>query len=170
MRTSHVTGKVAVVAGATAGVALFAAPAQATTGVRADVQWKVDQVIAEHPGARQTAPGTVTFADGVVLTIPTASTAGVCATGAYCFYQDTNYRGRKLTFRDCANNGLWQYLTDYGFGNKTSSWQNFTKHTVVVYDQNATPPAPLWNETPGGESVNVGGEDNKADGFQTYCG
>ncbi|TDC97729.1 peptidase inhibitor family I36 protein [Actinomadura sp. 7K507] len=174
MRIPHLTRAVTTVVAVVATTAtVLAAPAHAATGgAQADVQRQVDQVVAGHPGAQQTGSGTVRFADGVELTIPAAgSTAGVCDAGAYCFFQWDDYEGRKLTFRDCGPTGLWQYLTDYGFGNYTTSWQNYTDHTVVVYDQATAPPTHLWTENPGAESTYVGPSvDNKADSFQTYCG
>lgn len=171
MKTRHLV-QAATVAGVATMAAAFAAPAQAaTSGPQADVQQQVNRITAGHPGARQTGPGTVTFSDGVVLTIPAAgAAAGVCTSGSYCFFQYTNYGGRKLTFKDCGANGLWQYLTDYGFGNSTSSWQNYSKNTVLVYDQGTTPPTTLWTENPGGESTSTGNADNKADAFETFCG
>ncbi|GAA4235602.1 hypothetical protein GCM10022254_43200 [Actinomadura meridiana] len=170
MRISHVAR--AGTASAAAVTLLTASPAQAAPeGAGTNVLRQVSQVVAEHPGARQTGPGTVTFDNGAVLTIPAAgATAGLCASGWYCFFQNTNYGGRKLSFRDCGATGLWQFLTDYGFGNSTSSWQNFTKHTVLVYDQDTQPPSTLWTENPSGESTNAGGADNKADAFETFCG
>ncbi|NDU71586.1 hypothetical protein GWI34_02950 [Actinomadura sp. DSM 109109] len=160
------------VAAVAAGTALLAAPAQAMPGgAQADVQRQVDQVVRQHPDAQQSGPGTVTFGNGVELTIPAAGAIVTpCASGAYCFFQEKNYGGRKLTFRDCGANGLWQFLTDYGFGNQTSSWQNYTNHTVLVYDQATQPPPTLWTENPGAESVEVGDADNKADAFETFCG
>lgn len=129
------------------------------------------QIVTGHSGARQSGPGTVTFTNGVELSIPApGAVTGACATGAYCFFQYKNYGGRKLTFRDCGKTGLWQFLTDYGFGDSSSSWQNFTKHTVLVFDQATQPPTHLWTENPDAESVDVGSADNKADAFQTFCG
>jgi hypothetical protein len=163
----------AVIAASAIAAAMLAVPAQAATGgARADVQQQVDQVVSGHVGAWQTGPGTVTFSNGVVLTIPAAGTAaGQCDSGSYCFFQYTNYGGRKLTFKDCGANGLWQYLTDYGFGNKTSSWQNYSTNTVLVYNQATTPPTTLWTENPGAESLDVGtATDNRADAFETFCG
>lgn len=162
-----------VVAASAIASAMLAAPAQATTdSAQADVQQQVDQVVSEHPGSRQTGPGRVTFTNGVVLTIPAAgAAAGQCDAGSYCFFQYTNYGGRKLTFKDCSDTGLWQYLTDYGFGNKTSSWQNSSTSTVLVYNQATTPPTTLWTENPSAESSDVGtAVDNKADAFETFCG
>lgn len=164
---------ISVIAAAGIAAAMLAAPAQAATGnAQADVQQQVDQVVTSHPGARQTGQGTVTFSDGAVLTIPAVGTAaGQCDSGSYCFFQYTNYGGRKLTFKDCGATGLWQYLTDYGFGNKTSSWQNYSTNTVLVYNQATTPPTTLWTENPGAESADVGtAVDNKADAFETFCG
>ncbi|WP_242614072.1 peptidase inhibitor family I36 protein [Actinomadura roseirufa] len=160
-----------------AGMVVSALPAQGQevppTPVQPGVQVQIDDQLAKFPGGAQTGANEVSYRDGrVTLTIPAdMAAADPCATGAYCFYDGKDFTGRKLTFRDCGKTGLWQFLTDYGFGNKTSSWQNRTKHTVVVYDQATQPPTTLWTENPGAESVNVGtAADNKADAFETICG
>ncbi|MGK5554738.1 peptidase inhibitor family I36 protein [Actinomadura kijaniata] len=91
-----------------------------------------------------------------------------CASDAYCFYEHKDFGGRKLTFRDC---GGWQYLTDYGFGNKTTSWVNNTKHQVLVYDEGTSPRELLWTMGAKTASASVGTAPNdKADSFLTYCG
>jgi hypothetical protein len=36
-----------------------------------------------------------------------------------CLYEFTNWGGRRLQFKDP---GYWQFLNDYGFANKASSW------------------------------------------------
>ncbi|MFC6880842.1 MULTISPECIES: peptidase inhibitor family I36 protein [Actinomadura] len=96
-----------------------------------------------------------------------SAAADPCATVAYCFYDGANFTSRKLTSRGC---GGWQYLTDYGFGNKTSSWTNATRNTVQVYDEEVTPRKHLWTESPSTASANVGTTAyNKADSFLTYC-
>ncbi|WP_165975724.1 peptidase inhibitor family I36 protein [Actinomadura rubrisoli] len=103
----------------------------------------------------------------VTFPTPVDPAAQACVANTYCFYDGANFTGRKLTFRDC---GGWQYLTDYGFGNKTSSWHNKSKNNVQVYDEEASPRKQLWSEQPDASSVNVGSAAyNKADSFLTYC-
>ncbi|NEA24581.1 peptidase inhibitor family I36 protein [Actinomadura bangladeshensis] len=161
---------IAVAAGA-AAVTGLAGPASAggsATGPSAQEQ--VNAQLRQYPGGVQTGPNEISYKGGrVLLTIPAKGSAAAdpCATGAYCFYDGPDFTGRKLTFRDC---GGWQYLTDYGFGNKTSSWTNATPNTVKVYDEDVSPRVLLWTENPGAASANVGsGPYNKADAFLTYC-
>ncbi|WP_344892204.1 peptidase inhibitor family I36 protein [Actinomadura meridiana] len=93
--------------------------------------------------------------------------AAACPSGWYCFYESKNFGGRRLQFRDC---GGTQYLTNYGFGNQTTSWQNTTKHTVYVYDNAATPPTYMWTEEPTTAALQVGETfDDRADSFYTGC-
>ncbi|MFC6883407.1 peptidase inhibitor family I36 protein [Actinomadura yumaensis] len=159
------TGTVAVAAATTSANASTVREKQP-----ADLQAQVNEQLRNYPGGVQISPNEVTYKHGrVVLTIPDGRSAAAdpCATGAYCFYDGANFTGRKLTFRDC---GGWQYLTDYGFGNKTSSWTNATKNETLVYDDDVKPQKLLWTERPGGASANVGtAAYNKADSFLTYC-
>jgi len=79
----------------------------------------------------------------------------------YCVFQDANYGGRMLQFRDCTTAGYVNDLSDYGFQNETTSWVQtdiFPGKTVAVYDQYHS--QPLWNEVSHGgtynQSPNVG--------------
>ncbi|MGI5420252.1 hypothetical protein [Actinomadura luteofluorescens] len=169
MRPPKLPRTLAVAALAVAA-AMVAAPAQAATRTpQAEVQRQVDRVLAGHPDARQSAPGTVTFAGGAILEIPEAGTmATACTAGWYCFYADNDFGGRKLSFHDC---GLTQYLTNYGFGNQTSSWRNTSVNTVYADDNNTQPPTQMWTEEPKSEAAAVGATfDNRADSFYTACG
>ncbi|MGK5551972.1 peptidase inhibitor family I36 protein [Actinomadura kijaniata] len=145
------------------------ADAAATPGPA--VQDQVDAQLRAYPGGIQTGPREVSYRGGkVTLTFPDparTAAADTCATGAYCFYEHKDFGGRKLTFRDC---GGWQYLTDYGFGNKTSSWSNRSKNTVKVYDEGVSPRQELWLMEPDAASANIGlAVNDKADSFLTYC-
>jgi Peptidase inhibitor family I36 len=150
---------------AAAGTLVATAPANAGT----TVQDQVNTQLSAYSGGVQTAPNEVSYKGGKVTVAfqDLTPAADTCATDAYCFYDGKDFAGRKLTFRDC---GGWQYLTDYGFGNKTSSWSNPSKNTVKVYDEDVSPRGELWTENPGAASSNVGsGPYNKADSFLTYC-
>jgi hypothetical protein len=52
--------------------------------------------------------------NGLVAAVP------ACASGWLCLYELTNGGGRRLQFRD----EFWNYLSDYAFERKTSSWRN----------------------------------------------
>ncbi len=83
----------------------------------------------------------------------------------YCFYEHSNYGGRRLQFADC---GYLQSLNNYGFFAQASSWVNLTRNTVYVYDQYG---ASLWVEQPGAKSSYVGNFANdRASYFDPRCG
>lgn len=151
------------------GAAVFCGTGPASAD-GSSAQEQINTQLRQYPDGVQTGPNEISYKGGrVTLTIPagTGAVADPCATGAYCFYDGPDFTGRKLTFRDC---GGWQYLTDYGFGNKTSSWTNATTNTVKVYDEDVSPRALLWTENPSTASANVGSAPyNKADSFLTYC-
>lgn len=172
MRPTRPTARGVITVGTTIAAAtlaaMLAAPAQAATSdARADVQQQVDQQITRYGGV-QTGPGEVSYRAGTVkLLIGAAPADQTCASGWYCFYQYKDYGGRKLQFQDC---GSTQYLTNYGFGNKTTSWKNASKHTIYTYNNATTPPTSLWTEEPNSASANVGDTlDNRADSFYTAC-
>ncbi|TMQ99257.1 hypothetical protein ETD83_18060 [Actinomadura soli] len=153
------------------GAALFGAAGTALAAPPdAFVQAQIDQQLRTYPGGVQTGADEVSYKGGsVIVTFPSATNAAnPCTAGWYCFYQHKDFTGRKLSFRDCGGN---QSLTDYGFGNQTSSWDNTTKHTVEVYDRDVSPFATLWREAPRSSSSQVSATTNeKADFFHTYCG
>ncbi|WP_067479527.1 peptidase inhibitor family I36 protein [Actinomadura hibisca] len=157
--------------GTGSALALLAGAASASPAP--SVQEQIDVQLRNYPGGVQTAPNEVSYRGGqVVVTIPANATAGVaadpCAANAYCFYDGRDFTGRKLTFRDC---GGTQYLTNYGFGDKTSSWQNKSLHAVYVYDNATTPPTHMWTEESGAATAVVStAHYNKADSFFTRCG
>lgn len=163
-----------LIAGAVAGVGVTAtsAASAAATTQPPSVQDQISSQLRDYPGGVQTGPREVSYEGGkVTLSFPAAGTraaADPCTPGAYCFYDGPDFTGRKLTFFDC---GGWQYLTDYGFGNKTSSWQNTSINHVQVYDLEPSPIVLLWTKAPNSASSNVGtAAYNKADGFRTLCG
>lgn len=90
-------------------------------------------------------------------------------TGWYCFFQNSGFGGRRLRFQD---SGYFQYLSDYGFENQTTSWVNNRNQDVRVWDNNT---GLLWCSDSHSASLNVGTTRNdKADYFylQTtdgYC-
>lgn len=152
-----------------ASAAVFAGLVGSASAAGSYTQEQINAQLRNYPGGVQTGPNEVSYKGGKVTVAFPANSPAVdpCAAGAYCFYDGPDFTGRKLTFRDC---GGWQYLTDYGFGNKTSSWHNKSKNTVQVYDEDVTPSKQLWTEQPDASSANVGSAAyNKADSFLTYC-
>lgn len=165
MKSAKMTRFAGITASLAAAIgALGAAPASAA-GL---LQQRIDAQLASHPGGVQTGPGEISYQGGSVkLTIPSDAAPLPCASGWYCFYQYKNFEGRRLSFRDC---GGTQFLTDYGFGNQTSSWRNTTTHLVIVYDQDTNPYERLWREPAYGASSDVGAAaDNRAEFFDTTC-
>jgi hypothetical protein len=147
------------------------------------LQAQVDQQLAEHPGGVQTEPGVIEYDGGAVRVVieepdsagggalsrstAAASTVHGCATSLtakwVCFYDDRDFGGRMLQFRDA---GL-QSLADYGFSNKVSSWVNTTGRTVSVYDT-AGGTTRIWTEGANSFSSYVGNSLNdRASSFRS---
>lgn len=161
-------------------VTLTEAETDATVGVSLQDlnQAQIDRVLRRHPGGVQISDHEVAWNDGsVVLAFPTVQESLCfpgsgcvhgCPSGWYCFYQYRDFGGRRLQFRDCSRGGTTQFLTDYGFGNKTSSWVvNRSLNFVNVNDSGSG--RNLWNEHSHSVSRYVGSaNDNKADWFICY--
>jgi hypothetical protein len=58
--------------------------------------------------------------DPLVASAGAAAAVPTCASGWLCLYETAGGVGRRLQFRD----EFWNYLSDYGFDRKTSSWRN----------------------------------------------
>ncbi len=86
--------------------------AHADTG-STDMQDRIDAVLQEQPGGTQIAWNEVSWNDGdVVLTLASASTSqgvttfaavGGCTSGKFCAYNQTGYRGDKITYSTCTS-------------------------------------------------------------------
>jgi hypothetical protein len=74
-----------------------------------------------------------------------------CPAGWLCLYQDANFQGRMLKFRD----NQWQQLSGYGFNDKTSSWKNRLGRAACL----------SWNWPPGSKKVSL-----SANGESTHMG
>jgi len=115
------------------------------------------------PGQR-TAPASSKAA--LALTEPAASAAAAgsagsvvpfdvagCPAGAtdnrwYCFYQDSNFGGRRLqwNYAHCdVHHGDYIDFVNYSFAAETSSWVNTGTLTVYTFDEGWYP---LWTESP----------------------
>lgn len=98
---------------AVAAVLLAIAPTSAAVASENnDMQVRIDAVLHAHPGGTQIAWNEVSWDDGdVVLTLASEApvevsplaAVGNCASGTFCAYTDTSYRGDKLTFSACTN-------------------------------------------------------------------
>ena len=164
---------------------------------QASVQAQIDSFLTKHKDAAQTGPDEVSWNDGaVVMTWPDPSTGKVrpaqaanngktdaggeigtmdvngCPEGytvrdAYCFYEHSNFAGRMLKFYDC---GGQQYMGQYGFNDKTSSWVNTINNTVIARDFDGTRHVAMWYEQPRTKSSYVGNTYNdRLDAFTTIC-
>lgn len=166
-------------------------PPQVAAGEALDRE--IDQFVAAHPGSSRVSEYVVAWDGGAVtLTWPNPATGRAdslvtmnamsgdmsamdvegCQSGPftsdyYCFYQYSNWGGRKLSFKDC---GYTQYFADYGFRNEASSWVNTTNNTVRVYDYASGADILLWREEPDAKSSYVGsGANDRADYFRPAC-
>ena len=150
------------------------------------IQDQINQVIAAH-GGTQISPNQVAWNDGaVILTIPSSQAAtptpspkaqaaavapairSNCPTsgGWFCFFQDINYGGRMLQFRDC----FTQYFANYGFAGQASSWDNPSNERNLNVFSSAPPYSfYLWSETHNSRSSWVGSANNdRADYFDCW--
>jgi hypothetical protein len=156
---------------------MTAVPAEAGSSVDNSLQGEVNRVLAQHPGGRQISDHQIAWNHGsVVLSLPArghealaaAGSVQGCPAGWFCFYADLNWGGRKLQFSDCSSGGTTQFLTDYGFGNQTSSWVVNRGLNFVNVNDNETGNN-LWNEAGNSSSAWVGAAANdRADWFICY--
>jgi hypothetical protein len=133
---------------------------------------QVQDLLEGFPEATQVDDHSISWDDGnVVLVLPgddagelSAAAVHGCPSGWYCVYQDRNWRGRRLQFKNCSRNDL----SNYGFRDQTSSWVNNGPHRVQVKNDLIFRPDPvLWTMPPHTSSAYVGNANNdKADYFQ----
>jgi hypothetical protein len=113
--------------------------------------------VPNNPSAR------AEFADSAVSPASAALDTHGCPSGWtqkwYCVYQDRDFGGRMLEFKDCGPSGnpAYNYLSDYGFAYQTSSWVNTKTDTSVNVYQGYTY---LWSESPNSLSSWVGSANN----------
>jgi Peptidase inhibitor family I36 len=156
------------------GLLMAPATALATPSVSPDpgtqpLQDQIDAQLRLAPGGKQIGQNQIAWRDGaVVMTFPESPVtvlAPRCPDGWTCFFEHRDWGGRMLQFRDC---GLWQWFSDYGFRNQTSSWHNRLNQWVYVDDDDAG--VRLWNEFPQARSSWVGSAANdKADSLFIVC-
>ncbi|MFJ6438289.1 peptidase inhibitor family I36 protein [Streptomyces sp. NPDC091416] len=85
----------------------------------------------------------------------------------YCFYQNTNFGGRRLQWNAAHTSRV--YFSAYDFDNETSSWSNKGGKTIRVYEDFwVNNPTHLWTEENHSSSSSVYyADDNRADYFVT---
>jgi hypothetical protein len=89
----------------------------------------------------------------------TPTTASCTPNGYTYVYEDADFRGRRLQFRD---NGYWQGYDTYGFRNKQSSWSNPRCYSVWLKDIDTNPDS-YYIEGANSSSRNMGSWNNRAD-------
>jgi hypothetical protein len=158
--------------------AAIAAGGASATGASADepsLQDQIDHQLAVTQGGVQTAPNQVSYQDGhVVVTFPMPGSARAldiegCPEGLsvkwYCFYEDPDFKGRRLQFNDCSPGGVTQYFSNFDFAARTSSWAN-TKNGGAIYVYNGN--TRLWTEHPNTKDARLGADDNHATYFTCH--
>ncbi|MFG3199873.1 peptidase inhibitor family I36 protein [Streptomyces sp. NPDC048208] len=98
----------------------------------------------------------------------------------YCFYQYSNYKGRRLQFSAAYSMQYAVMFDAYGFENKTSSWTNKGAKEIYVGGRTVTGSnyscnhyvddkrPVLWEENEHSHSPSLGSLDNKADCFWAW--
>ena len=131
-----------------------------------ELQLELAEVQHAHGGVVRAA-NELAWDDDVSLAIPVKGGGDAltsCASGKFCFYENRDFGGRRLTF-----GGLgFQYFDDYGFRDRASSWKNRTTTTVRVYNERRIDHVlgTLWVEAGLTQSAYVGSSSNdKADQF-----
>ncbi len=105
--------KTAIVIGTCVVLMLSWISTPANASQAGSMQQRVDAVLEENPGGAQTAWNEVSWGDGdVVLTLaPLASDNAIvsltavagCTSGRFCVYNQTGYRGDKITYSTCTS-------------------------------------------------------------------
>ncbi len=141
----------ALVAGLTVSVCPAAVGETAASTVLSSAQARqldarVQAELGRVPGGKRVGLNEIAWNGGnVVMTLGVAGgdvgaqAYGPCDSGWYCVYEawhwnDYNRDMRKLRFRDCSSSGVHNDLSDWGFENRTSSWDNRSRAGVEVYD------------------------------------
>jgi hypothetical protein len=150
-------------------IAAGAGPAAAAP-TASSLQQQIDEQLRLAPGGTQTSANQIAWRNGtVVMTFPQGGVgtfaASDCPAGWFCFWQHSNFEGRRLQFSDCGQ----QDLVTYGFRNQTSSWRNRTSSVIAVWQEDVIDDL-LWTEPAQSQSSYVGAADNdRADYFNRLC-
>lgn len=163
-----------------AKIAAEAKEAGLTAGEAAGLQKQVDAQLAKTRGAVQTGVNEITSLDGgAVLTLPlpgenqargvdeSVGTLGTANCSKYytCLYEDRDFNGRRLAWKDCQFN----HLNNWDFTDKTSSYHNNQSTGTVtrVYNWSNGAWVQLWASKAPSSSSYVGSSLNdKADALR----
>ncbi|MEV8065496.1 peptidase inhibitor family I36 protein [Streptomyces sp. NPDC085995] len=158
--------------------ARVSAPAGASS---AEIAEAADAIVADSGASDVADEGSDDAPSGVVSAAASDSSCPTVTFGNdwYCFYQYTNYGGRRLQFSAAYSTANAIMFDAYGFENKTSSWSNKGGKTIYVGGRtvsgnnyscnhwvNGKSPR-LWTEGDHSHSPSVGSLDNQADCFWT---
>ncbi|MDR6596376.1 hypothetical protein ACFFSW_27015 [Saccharothrix longispora] len=138
----------------------------------------VDAQLRLTPGGTRTAADEVSWHGGkVVMTWRPPADGGVvplvtCRSEGWCFHEHSDFNegsssGRTLWFQDCN----WQDLADWGFSDKTSSWQNRSGNTIKVINHASGKTGhgsdgTLFRMSPKSSARSIGSNNDKADHFE----
>jgi hypothetical protein len=173
-RRAHRIASMLVALVLAAAAVAIAAPAGASPRADAALQASIDTHLRLAGGTQITRNQIAWNGGTVIMTFPepasastTAARAPRCPGGGWaCFFEHRDWGGRMLQFQSC---GYYQYFSDYGFDNQTSSWHNRQAfRSVDVYDW---VDGGLWHMEQGNVSSSyVGNQRNdKADYFMINC-
>ncbi|MFI6296037.1 peptidase inhibitor family I36 protein [Nonomuraea sp. NPDC050790] len=131
----------AILAAISVGLTLLcAAGATAASATTDPVQQKIDKILAESPGGKQTSKNTIAWQNGdIILTLVAknartqAADVAPCPDGRFCLFSDSNFGGSVVSFRDRLCDNRVVNLTAFNFNDVTSSWANNTDFDVDVW-------------------------------------
>jgi hypothetical protein len=156
----------------------FAMPASASSSAAAPPAVRASQpsallqeVLRTHPDAKQLSASQISFdrGHGVLTVSNSPAVLSDCQTGWYCFWQDTNFSGRKVQYSQCSGssgNGNYYNLANDLFDNATTAFANNTNYSIRVFDNNNAGGTQLWTEGSHSTSSDVGwGNNDRASSF-----
>ncbi|WLQ65196.1 MULTISPECIES: peptidase inhibitor family I36 protein [Streptomyces] len=161
-------------------ILVFPLPGESAAPVSSASAQKLQAKVAGLPlSTTEEEPAGVDPESGVSIAASDSCPTETFGNDWYCFYQYTNYGGRRLQWNASKDTYSPVYFSAYGFENKTSSWSNKGGLTIDVRNRSKTGSDQscsavgggirLWLEAEHSRSSNVGAaDDNKADCFWTY--
>ncbi|GAA5064736.1 peptidase inhibitor family I36 protein [Streptomyces similanensis] len=158
--------------------AKVSAPAGASS---ADIAEAADAIVADSATDDAADEGSGDDPSGIVSGAGSDSSCPTVVFGNdwYCFYQYTNYGGRRLSFSAAYSTANAIMFDSYDFENRTSSWSNKGGKTIYVAGRTVAnnnyscnhwvngKSGLLWKEGDHSHSPSLGSLDNQADCFWT---
>lgn len=106
----------------------------------------------------------IVWDNGAVMASITSMSADDCQATYLCFWQDSNFNGRRLQFHD---DGLRGDMRDYSFNDAMSSWRNRNAHDARwYYDTNGRGTSRCIED--GTRNSNLGSDNDKMSSFRIY--